>query len=197
METTEIIKKTDALIKFGNTKEQITALAKDVAEVEIVDASSLQIATNISVKLNGILKKVESKRKELKEPYLDAGKVIDNIAKELSEDGKKAIESAKAKILFYNDRQKEIKVEELSNNEDSQFPISKAEIVQQVKEEAVSGIRKSWDYSIDNYDNIPIEWLTLDVEKVKDYIREHKDTLKDGEVVNGIKFFKKEAVVLR
>lgn len=196
METTELIHKSSAELSFGNTKEQIATLATNVAEVEIFDESSLSIATNISVRLNGILKKIDSKRKELKNPYLKAGKIIDEIAKELSENGNAAIASAKAKILFYNDRMKEAKVAELSQ-EDTQFALAQEEIMAHVSQEPVKGIRKSWTYKIVNHDEIPLDWMCLDIEKVKAYMAANKDILKEGHTVNGIEFYKQETVVLR
>lgn len=190
----------DARASFGNVKQQILALAKDVSEVMIVDESSLQIATNISIKLNGVLKLVETKRKTLKEPSIIEGRVIDSIAKELSEDGSKAIKTAKDKILEYHNKVKEIKSEELiADNEELpdflQTPIE--ELVKIIDNEKINGLRKTLDYKIIDENNIPRSWLTLDVEKVKDYMKDHKAEIKEGDVINGIEFYYRETIVLR
>lgn len=195
MENTLIVK-SDVMQQFGSTKIHIQSLALMVSEVDIQDESSLSIATGLAIQLNGVIKKIEEKRKILKEPFLDAGKVIDGIAKDLTGDGNEAIKSAKAKILFWNDRVKEKKIEELSSV-DEQFPLEKEEIITIVNQEKVSNVRRNWTWKISNHDAIPEEWMMLNVDKVKQYLSDNKDSLKEGQVVNGIEFYKSESIVLR
>lgn len=44
---------------------------------------------------------------------------------------------------------------------------------------------------------VPAEWLTVDEDKVKAYIKANKDTLKAGDLKNGFRFFKEQSVVIK
>jgi hypothetical protein len=70
----------------------------------------------------------------------------------------------------------------------------------QVKEVAIAsvtrtkGIRHTWDFELVDIKAVPAEWMKLDEDKVKEYLAENKGTLKDGQMVHGVKFFKKIGV---
>lgn len=44
---------------------------------------------------------------------------------------------------------------------------------------------------------VPAEWLTVDEDKVKAYMKENKDTLKVGDLKNGFRFYKDQSVVIK
>lgn len=50
--------------------------------------------------------------------------------------------------------------------------------------------RRPWTYEILDLTKVPREWLILDEDKVKEYIKVNGDTLVDGQVLSGIKYFK-------
>lgn len=55
-------------------------------------------------------------------------------------------------------------------------------------------IRRTWTHELVDITKVPLEWLKLDEDKVKEYLSENKETLEDGGVVNGVKFYRKESV---
>jgi hypothetical protein len=76
------------------------------------------------------------------------------------------------------------------------------ESIKEVKQEvAISGAisktrgtRMIWKFEAQDMTKVPLEWLTVDDDKVRAYLAENKDKLKDGEVVSGIKFYKEISI---
>lgn len=56
-------------------------------------------------------------------------------------------------------------------------------------------IRYSWDFEVTDMNLVPRGWLQIDESAVKEYIKENKDILTDGVIINGVKFVKKATVV--
>lgn len=102
----EIILK-DQQATFNALKEQSLAVANQVKKINITDASSLAIATSILSQANEKVKQIESVRVKEKQPFFDAGKEIDRMAKELSKPIEDAIADGKAKIVAYNKAEQE------------------------------------------------------------------------------------------
>ena len=71
-------------VSFEQTKEVLTEIAAQVIQIKVSDSTTLSIANQKMTFVNGHLKEIEAKRKELKQPFLDGGKLVDDTAKELS-----------------------------------------------------------------------------------------------------------------
>jgi hypothetical protein len=71
-------------VSFEQTKEMLTEIAEQVTQIKVSDSTTLSIANQKMTFVNGHLKEIEAKRKELKQPFLDGGKAVDDTAKELS-----------------------------------------------------------------------------------------------------------------
>lgn len=61
----------------------------------------------------------------------------------------------------------------------------------------VPGVTKRWIFEIVDLSVVPRQWLCVDEKVVKEYLSANKEVLRDGEVINGIKFFQSEGVTLR
>lgn len=103
METT-LVKKSEALEKFGVVKEQLAALVESCYKLRVTDTTTLGISEQKLTECVQTAKVIEDKRKEIKEPFLQAGKDIDSIAKELSEPLLKAIAILKESQLEYQNK---------------------------------------------------------------------------------------------
>lgn len=57
--------------------------------------------------------------------------------------------------------------------------------------------RASWQFSLVDIKAVPKEWLIVDDKKVKEYIKENKDTLVSGDLKNGFHFFQEQTVVIK
>lgn len=77
--------------------------------------------------------------------------------------------------------------------EAKQLTDSAAVIVEPI-ETKINKVRKTWDFELVDIKKVPIQWLTIDESKVKEYLSISKDILKDGEVINGVKFFQKTGI---
>lgn len=147
---TLIQNKTEAEIQFGKVKEEIFLLSERVSRIEIKDEASLQLGTQLTTELNQVVKKIEEKRKLLKQPYLDSGKIIDKVAKELSEPAEKAIQGAKSKILSFQKELIRIQAEKQAEIErqqkEAQAKIEKAAAEKEAKIKEIN----DWFQSIKN-----------------------------------------------
>lgn len=59
------------------------------------------------------------------------------------------------------------------------------------------GIRTNWTFEVIDISQVPLKYLMIDDKKIKEYIKDNKDNLTDGQVVRGIKFFTEKTVTLR
>ncbi len=51
-------------------------------------------------------------------------------------------------------------------------------------------VRRPWAWELVDLTKVPKEWLMLDEAKVKAFMADNKDTLVEGQQINGVKFFK-------
>jgi hypothetical protein len=56
--------------------------------------------------------------------------------------------------------------------------------------------RMTWKFELVDISKAPLEWLRLDDAEVKEWMDENKGALKDGEVVNGVKFYQQQSVTV-
>jgi hypothetical protein len=61
----------------------------------------------------------------------------------------------------------------------------------------LSGTRKTWTFEVIDFNQIPRDWLELSEDMVKKFIAENKETLVDGQITKGIKYFQKESLTIR
>ena len=89
---------------FAALKSEAAALASTCNAISIVDETTLALATQTLSKASGLVKAVEAKRKELKEPYLEAGKAIDSAAKSVTAELEVAIEKGRGSLKGWNEK---------------------------------------------------------------------------------------------
>lgn len=77
---------------------------------------------------------------------------------------------------------KEVQAEIKQNIESADVP--KVEI------EVISKVRRPWTFEVVDINLVPKEFLMVDESKVKEYLKVNSDSLEDGKVVNGIKYYK-------
>ncbi len=123
-------------------------------------------------------------------------------ATELTEDEKQMI--SEAIILEEEINEKRAKVTELRNKMEISKLAKQQEVLNTTKEEAPIALiptsspkRKTWKFELVDKTKVALDFLMLDEAKVKEYMSTHKDKMKDGDIINGIKYFIEESVVLR
>lgn len=104
MSTLLITKEQAALEALQN---KATAIAETCSKIQITDDTTLSIATQKYSEANALVKDIDAKRVEVKQPYWDACTTIDALAKKLSDPLKKAVTDGKVKILAYDKSKKE------------------------------------------------------------------------------------------
>lgn len=312
-------------------KAKVDVIGKNCQQIKVVDETSLAVGQQNLAKANNLLTTIESKRKLIKEPYLEAGKLIDSTAKSLSEELSKGISHIKAEVAEWeknrlaeqaekqtainkeleekrlaaeleekrkadirqyinekavpvlksmyekcisvqacddqlaiieknyksreffqefadeayqirdsyidlikakkqqllvadmlSDEEKAILLEKekiglqkanlaiqeaelkakeeaarLEKEKEEQEALAAAEKERLVEEANLSktkGIRYTWDYEVVNKKDVPTDWLMVDPAEIKQYIQQFKESLRDGQTVYGIRFFKKMGV---
>ncbi len=76
----------------------------------------------------------------------------------------------------------------LQNSEEAKAEIESA--VEETPIETISKIRRHWSFEVVDVSLVPLHFLMVDESKIKAYMKANQDTLKDGEVINGIKYYK-------
>lgn len=77
---------------------------------------------------------------------------------------------------------KEVQAEIKQNIESADVP--------KVEVEVISKVRRPWTFEVVDINSVPKEFLMVDESKVKEYLKANSDSLEDGKVVNGIKYYK-------
>lgn len=77
---------------------------------------------------------------------------------------------------------KEVQEEAKANIESADVP--------KVEVEVISKVRRPWTFEVVDINLVPKEFLIVDESKVKEYLKANSDSLEDGKVVNGIKYYK-------
>jgi hypothetical protein len=97
--------------RFEESKVVALQLKDRALAITICDDVSLGMANQLLSQINQHFKVVEEKRKALKQPYLEAGKIIDEIAKQILTPLDEAIDSGKKKLKVWNEEQDKIRQE--------------------------------------------------------------------------------------
>ena len=298
--------------KFDQLQKTVNDQVATLASINVIDETSLAVANQQLSKTKQITNLIESARKELKEPYFQAGKQIDALAKALDVPLEEKVSDVKSKILLYNkevekkkqadlleiqakqkiveDQQKALQQAEIdkanklqidivafekkafdtikgcSTMEDlgqayksyvTELPIEYGDVVKnriisigvakknmlttpsvdttnafniayatvtgtEVKVEAKvievpaaitaqleqekqaiaiqsapSNIRKTWTFEVENFFNLPTEWLMPNEKAIAEWQKENKESMSEGMIYKGVKFFTKETVVTK
>lgn len=211
--TTDLQKSLDSINAF---KVQIDLIGRQCKLIEIKDELTLAIAQQNLSKANQMAIFVEEKRVQIKAPYLAAGKLVDETAKKIVSELHAGIAHIKIQVSAWEKaRQKEAKDKQdaidaelaaekakleslpLTNEVVNDF-VTKQEEAQAEKERLAAelasnktrGIRYQWKFELVDKAKLPQEWITLDSDAVKQHLKEFKGELVDGEVIQGVKFYK-------
>ena len=79
--------------------------------------------------------------------------------------------------------------------EEAKAKIEVAAVVTPIQTVSIGKTRKTWKFEVANINDVPKQWLCVDEEKVKEYMAIQKDTLVDGQIIKGIKFYQQTSVV--
>ena len=184
--------------KLQSTKDVFIQLSEEALQIKVTDDVSLAIANQKLSAVNNHLKLIEEKRTELKKPYLDAGKKVDSIAKDLSEPLNNSIQYLKNQIKEWNleltRREQELKQQAPAN---SLFEDSINHELAMLESQKASNIRHNWKFDVVDISKVPVQFLMVDEAKVREWIKTNKESLNDGDVIAGIKFYKEVSVVTK
>lgn len=121
-----------ATISYGEKlKKEFEAETKAIKEFQITDRASLQLFVQKVSDANKVTNMLEQKRKQLKEPYLQSGKMIDTAAKEISEELEKAIVEAKTRMITEEKRiakEEKEEADRLAKEAEKKIDTSKAKL---------------------------------------------------------------------
>jgi hypothetical protein len=184
--------------KLQSTKDVFVQLSEEALQIKVTDDVSLAIANQKLSAVNNHLKLIEEKRTELKKPYLDAGKKVDAIAKDLSEPLNNSIQYLKNQIKEWNleilRREQELKLQAPAN---SLFEDNINHELAMLESQKASNIRHNWKFDVVDISKVPTQFLIVDETKVREWIKANKESLNDGDIIAGIKFYKEVSVVTK
>src|SRR5574338_544095 len=172
MENQIVIQAKNNLKDIENLKSQIDEIGKNCQQITVTDEVSLAICQQNIAKANNMLNLIEAKHKEIKAPFLEAGRLCDNTKKALTE---------------------KLEVNQITPE------LAEAQVKALKEESAISATKNiRWipDFELVDITQVPKEWLCLNEEVVKAYMKTIKDDLTpEGKVENGVKFYKKMSVI--
>lgn len=79
---------------------------------------------------------------------------------------------------------------------EQELAVVNTEIVEQMaalQDDKASNVAFLWKFELADIKEVPLEWLTLDESKVKEWLKSNKDTLNEG-VTGGVRFYKEASV---
>jgi phenylalanyl-tRNA synthetase alpha subunit len=184
--------------KLQSTKDVFIQLSEEALQIKVTDDVSLAIANQKLSAVNNHLKLIEEKRTELKKPYLDAGKKVDAVAKDLSEPLNNSIQYLKNQIKEWNlellRREQELKQQAPVN---SLFEDNINHELAMLESQKASNVRHNWKFDVVDLSRVPVQFLMVDEAKVREWIKANKESLNDGDIIAGIKFYKEVSIVTK
>jgi hypothetical protein len=90
-------------------------------------------------------------------------------------------------------------IESVKEQTVAQVELVKEQAIQEIhklEDQKASNIRYNWKFEIVDISQVPMEFLTVDEAKVKEWMKNNKDLLKE-ETSNGIRFYKEASVVTK
>lgn len=100
----ELQKNIDIILSL---KSQVDEIGLNCLQIKVIDDSSLSVAQQNLRKANDISKSIEDKRKAIKEPYLQAGKLIDKTCADLTDAIEKGIAHIKLEVKGWETKRQE------------------------------------------------------------------------------------------
>lgn len=176
-----------SLSKFENVKQQLDERAKQCLLIKVTDESSLSVCENNMAKMNDLIKEVESVHKEVKKPHWDNCNAIDAAKNYVLNFEINPVDYLKSEKVNY------IKAIEAEAKRKADLEVELNEIgglFDDTRPVEIKRVRRVWKFEVISLADVPREFLMIDESKVKQFMESKKDTLVDGGVVNGIKFFK-------
>ena len=161
--------------KLQSTKDVFIQLSEEALQIKVTDDVSLAIANQKLSAVNNHLKLIEEKRTELKKPYLDAGKKVDAVAKDLSETLNNSIQYLKNQIKEWNlellRREQELKQQAPAN---SLFEDNINHELAMLESQKASNVRHNWKFDVVDLSRVPVQFLMIDEAKVREWIKANK-----------------------
>ena len=102
---------------------------------------------------------------------------------------KKLVELKKEELIALENATPDEAEAIIQNAEEAKAEIEST-VVEETPIETIIKVRRPWQYEIVDVSLVPLHFLMVDESKVKAYMKANQDTLKDGEVINGIKYYK-------
>lgn len=83
-----------------------------------------------------------------------------------------------------------IAAEKSAKVEAERVRLEQEKIQAQLEMDKTKGIRRTWKVELVDKSKLITDWICMDESAVKEYLKLNKDNIKDGEVINGVLFFK-------
>lgn len=167
----ELIKNGEA--QFAAIKLAALKVAEECDAITITDPITLSIQQQQLSLVKEKWNAVEAIRKKLKQPSLDEGKAVDELARPLLDILAQALMNGKNKILTWD---------RLLNQQLSVAP---------------KGMREVMKFEVVDIEKVPMMWLQVNEAAVNEFKDQYKENIKDGDIITGIRFYLHKSVTVR
>ncbi len=175
------------LLRFEALTTKSLEAAKKCDKLQVnCETTKAIVIQNLSL-LKEKMKEVEEIHKSAKQPYWDECKKIDGLKNALYNPMEVSFKAATKRVLDYDQSQREKElIEEVSESNSPAFAYIQTK-----------GIRKTWTFEVVDEKLIPENWKCLNKKAIKDFMSGNKESLKDGEIIGGVKFYQTESLTIR
>ncbi len=166
--------------QFNALKQAAIDVAEQCNKITITDTTTLAIAQQQLSLVKEKWNAVEAIRKTLKQPSLDEGKAIDDLAKPLLMPLNDALLYGKAKIIAYDKLQQ-----------------VKAVVAEKPVPAQPKGMRETMKFEVVDMEKMPMMWLQPHEQAINEFKDQYKEKIKDGDIINGVRFYLHKSVTIR
>lgn len=144
---------------------------------------------------------------DLKDNYLNLirEKIVQFESAATMSDEEKALAQAKeeitkqkmelaAKEAQLKAQEEAIALEKARKAEEEKLKLEQEKIQAAAEADKTRGVRHIWKTELVDKSKLILDWIAVDEKAVKEYLSANKETIKDGEVINGIKFYKEMSI---
>lgn len=91
-------------------------------------------------------------------------------------------------------KEAEIEAGRLRKAEEERLQQEAEKLKMEADSDKTRGVRHTWKTELVDKSKLIQDWIAVDEAAVKEYLKANKETIKDGEIINGVKFYKEISI---
>lgn len=168
--TTVVVEHTPVLALVGPMRDEYTGMGEKLVGFVIDNQAGVDGVAELLKQLKGKLKIIESERKKIVRPLLDATKAVNDLFRPATDAAKRVEGMLKGALSGFIERQQQSQVSALQVGNHTEA----LAVEQPVMPQGVS-TRTVWNWKVTDPSLVPREYLAVDAAAVQAHVNEYKD----------------------